>query len=75
MRAGFNKIASAAVLRVDSGGQGRQSYKAAGRSQVIDNRGLGEARSHWNLVGFFVVFLFGEGQVEMAGCAGGFGYG
>lgn len=31
-KAGFNKIASAAVLRTDSGGQGGQSSKAAGRS-------------------------------------------
>lgn len=42
---------------------------------MIDNSGLGEVRSHWNLVGIFVVFLFWEGQVAMAGAAGGFGYG
>lgn len=31
-KAGFNKIALAAVLRTDSGGHGGQSSKAAGRS-------------------------------------------
>lgn len=38
---------------------------------MIDNSGLGEVRSDWNLVGFFFLsffFLFWEGQ------AGGFGY-
>lgn len=43
---------------------------------MIDNSGLGEVRSDWNLVGIFCCcFLLREGQVEMAGPAGGCGCG
>lgn len=43
---------------------------------MIDNSGLGEVRSDWNLVGVFCCcFLLREGQVEMAGPAGGCGCG